>query len=354
MLLVGQSEFIPDLANHSRALHDYAQVPVCGDLTHNLHRAGLSHLCLSHDSYPSNFWEKEEHAPQLLVTVGKGLISKAFRNFFQKFPPSLHWHIEVSDTFPANPFFTMTDWIQCDPAWLIGKLAEVSYFGNHAESLERKGYQSAWSETEAKARLRIKDATFLDAWSDFSAVWSLLTNLPARSGIFYGNSMAIRYGCWLGALHQPEQAIWSNRGTSGIDGCLSTAVGIAMARPDEKLFLVLGDMSFQYDRNGLWKNELPANLKIIILNNAGGNIFRILPGSGNMPELEKFFELQQNRTAEQEANAAGIAYKKARSKEELQQEWQGFLEGGCQILECFTDKEQNAQQVKAWKKASNE
>lgn len=351
MVLVGQHTAEADLANHARALFEYSRIPVCGDLSHNLHKAGLDHLALSHDTYSPGFWENAEHAPDLLITIGKGLISKAFRGLFSRFPPAMHWHIEVSDVHPADPFFSMTDWICCDPAWFIGKIAEGSYFGNSTDSLQRSRYQNAWKEAETQARIKLRNLAGLKEWSDYTAVHSMIAHFPARAGIFYGNSMAIRYGCWLGAHHQPEQTIWCNRGTSGIDGCLSTAVGIALGRPEEMLILVLGDMSFQYDRNGLWKNELPPNLKIIILNNAGGNIFRILPGSGNMPELEAYFELNQTRTAEQEAQAAGIRYRKVQSLDELQLAMPGFLESGCQVLECFTNKETNALQVKAWKQA---
>lgn len=353
LVLVGQTSVNPDLANHTRALHEYSQVPVCGDITHNLHQAGLNHLSLSHDSYPAAFWDSEANAPELLVTIGKGLITKSFRSFLQKFPANRHWHIEDSTDFPADPYFSLSDWIRCNPSWFIGKLAEVSYFGSEASGSERTAFHQSWKDAEVQARKRLSSSPpYLEGWSDFSAVFSFLEAVPEVAGLFYGNSMAIRYGCWLGAFHKQTQTIWSNRGTSGIDGCVSTAIGIAQARPFEPLFLVLGDMSFQYDRNGLWRETLPANLKIVVLNNGGGNIFRILPGSGSMPELEPYFELNQMRNARSEAEAMGLPYFRVQNESEMKSVFPDFLQGGCCIMECFTDKVVNASQVKSWRQSS--
>ena len=95
--------------------------------------------------------------------------------------------------------------------------------------------------------------------------------------IHFGNSMAIR---WAGLLSQlpSKSEIHCNRGTSGIDGCLSTAVGHALASPQKTHWLFIGDLSFFYDSNGLWLPVLPENLKIIVLNDGGGGIFHVIKG----------------------------------------------------------------------------
>jgi hypothetical protein len=90
------------------------------------------------------------------------------------------------------------------------------------------------------------------------------------------NSMSIRYVNVLGG-DISDAEVFSNRGTSGIDGCVSTAIGAAMVN-QKPTFLIVGDVAFLYDRNGLLINELPQNLKIVVINNAGGNIFRMIDG----------------------------------------------------------------------------
>ena len=84
--------------------------------------------------------------------------------------------------------------------------------------------------------------------------------------------------------------IFSNRGISGIDGILSTAVGNALAQVDLLHILIIGDLAFFYDRNRLWLNHsFPKNLKIIVMNNAGGGIFTLLPRPSNQEDLFSLF-----------------------------------------------------------------
>ena len=85
--------------------------------------------------------------------------------------------------------------------------------------------------------------------------------------------MPVRYASLCGLEAVQQIAVRANRGVSGIDGCLSTAVGAALGT-DRLVTLLIGDVAFFYDRNGLWNNYLPANLRIVLFNNHGGHIFR--------------------------------------------------------------------------------
>ena len=100
--------------------------------------------------------------------------------------------------------------------------------------------------------------------------------------------MSVRYANYIGVNH-PSIEVISNRGTSGIDGSTSTAIGAACVSQQPTVFIT-GDLSFFYDSNALWSNYIPLNFRIIIVNNRGGGIFRILPGNKNSENFSTFFE----------------------------------------------------------------
>ena len=132
--------------------------------------------------------------------------------------------------------------------------------------------------------------------------------------------------------------IFGNRGTCGIDGCLSTAVGNALTT-DRAVVLLVGDVSFFYDRNGLWHRHKPNNLKVIILNNHGGGIFRLIDGPASQPEAEDYFAGTQNLDARRTAEDYHLKYLECTNPEQLGAMLEEFLdlETGPAILEITTD-----------------
>ena len=130
-------------------------------------------------------------------------------------------------------------------------------------------------------------------WSDFKVFELVFQNLPDHIVLQLGNSSTIRYAqlFQMNATH----TVFSNRGTSGIDGSTSTAIGAAMAIEQPVVFIT-GDLSFFYDSNALWNNYIPKNFKIILINNSGGGIFRILPGHKDTVEFDTFFDNSDNNT----------------------------------------------------------
>ncbi len=182
-------------------------------------------------------------------------------------------------------------------------------------------------------------------YGDFRAIADVLHALPAGSLLQLGNSMPIRYANYLGVApnHRPS-SINSNRGTSGIDGTVSTAVGAALSTTTITTLLV-GDLAFFYDRNGLWHSHLPANLRIVLLNNHGGGIFDILDGPDRLPaELRKtFFLTPQPLSARRTAEDHGLDYYRATEIESLLASLPAFFDigKGPALLEIETDMETN-------------
>ena len=136
---------------------------------------------------------------------------------------------------------------------------------------------------------------------------------------------------------------YANRGVSGIDGCLSTAAGIAFASKLPTL-AVTGDLSFLYDSNALWNNELPANLRILVVNNGGGGIFHIIRGPSEQPGLKKFVEADHPVKIHKLAEAFGLDYYYAADISALEGSWDSFLAGNgrAAIFEVKTNAEISA------------
>ena len=133
----------------------------------------------------------------------------------------------------------------------------------------------------------------------------------------------------------------SNRGVSGIDGSSSTAVGAAKVTV-EKTLLVTGDLSFIYDQNSLWNDELPSNLKIIVINNQGGGIFNIIPGPKTTPYAKKHFETTHELSLEKIAATFKINYQCANNKNDATKSLDNILNSNqMEILELFTGESKN-------------
>lgn len=347
LLLAGQHRPDNELSNAIKALSEYGHCPVVGDFLHNLH--DHHGLIKSADSFPEPFWNSPELEPEILITIGAGILSKSTRAFLKKSKPRYHWHIQEKG-FPADPNGTITHHIQADPAWFLTKLGEASFFSVDEKQNESKRYFQIWKDAEKKAREITEEFAGTVTWSDFASIEILTRSLPLNLVLFAGNSMSVRYLQWLSFRIPSGIPVFANRGTSGIDGCLSTSIGLALAHPDKTILAVLGDMSFVYDRNALWSKSIPFNLRVLVLNNAGGNIFRIIPGSGSIPELDQYFELNQPFSARNAALESGMDYFEARDSDYLHSAWNEFFSNhGPALMECFTDRFDNATIVKQFK-----
>jgi len=155
--------------------------------------------------------------------------------------------------------------------------------------------------------------------------------------------MGVRYYNFLGAK-SPSYEVICNRGTSGIDGSNSTAVGCTFTTKDP-VTLITGDMAFFYDRNAFWHNYSMPNLRIIILNNHAGGIFRLIDGPSKQPELEEFFETKQALDAEHLCRELGFKYFKAENDHTLDEVLGTFFDKSIhpQILEISSESKSNAE-----------
>jgi 2-succinyl-5-enolpyruvyl-6-hydroxy-3-cyclohexene-1-carboxylate synthase len=253
--------------------------------------------------------------PDVLLTFGGMIISKKIKAFLRKYAPKAHWHIgpfEANDTF-----FCLTEHAKTQPETFLEKVLE----GQNA--YVESDYQSHWLRIKAH-RLK-KHQSYMEnlPFSDFLAFHSILEHFPKHVNVQMGNSSAIRYA-QLFKWHE-SVTMFCNRGTSGIDGSTSTAIGAA-AVSETPTILITGDLSFFYDSNALWNNYIPHNFKIILLNNGGGGIFRILPGHKNTENFDRFFETKHELNAVQLCLMFGFQYTIANSRKELEEALPSFFE----------------------------
>ena len=164
--------------------------------------------------------------------------------------------------------------------------------------------------------------------------------MPHNSQLQISNSSAIRYAQLIPI--DPSIEVYCNRGTSGIDGSTSTAIGAAVANAKPTI-LITGDIGFLYDSNALWNNYIPKNFKIILINNGGGGIFRILPGHNETPVFNTFFETSHHLTAEHLAKMYDLNYAAANDELSLSKELNSFYAQNDKpsILEVFTPTLEN-------------
>lgn len=268
--------------------------------------------------------------PEILLTIGGMIVSKRIKAFLRKYQPAEHWHVDALRAY--DTFGCLTESIIASPndffASFIPKVIPVTS-NYQTKALKVRSYRAE------KQELYFNTVEFSD-WKVFAL---LLSKLPENCHLQISNSSPIRYAQ---LFPIPKSiAVFCNRGTSGIDGSTSTAIGAAVGNK-QPTFFITGDISFFYDSNALWNNYVPNNFKIILINNSGGGIFRILPGHQETPTFNTYFETSHHLTAVNLATMYGFNYLKANSLEEIEEVWTSFMETNSPIIfEIFTPEKSN-------------
>ena len=347
LIVGGQHNPDPELSAVLGQIAEEWNVPVVGDCISNMYGSEL--FIRHHDLFLGNA-EDENLAPDLLITFGLSLVSKELKLFLRKNRPSQHWHIG-QDAFLADPLQSLTRQIPAEPLYFFQTLFEkIDYqlFVENSDIQIDTAYGALWQQKEYEIRRSKQEYIHnLSSLNDLTAIDFIFQAINGHSQLHIGNSMAIRYANALGV--ESSLGLYCNRGTSGIDGCVSTAVGAALVNNLPTL-LIVGDVSFLYDRNGLLIQHRPDSLKIVVVNNAGGNIFRMIDGPAGLPELGEYFETRHSFTAKRTCEDSNIAYFKLRDIVSMQSTITKFLASNIiSLLEIFTDPEENRRTWKALK-----
>lgn len=274
--------------------------------------------------------------PDLLITIGLSVISKNLKLFLRGHRPEAHWHIRREEKAP-DTYLALTKHISADTIEALQSL-----LSKLIKSDSQSGFQRSWQELNDQTENHIQQYAS-KSFSEFNCYKNILNALPSGCDLHLANSMAVRYANVIGIKPNKDIEVYCNRGTSGIDGSNSTAVGTALMT-DGPTFLLTGDMAFLYDKNAFWHNHLPDHLHIVIFNNHGGGIFRMIDGPSRQPELKQFFETRQQKDAKLLAATYDFEYYACRNKNDLDLALPEFMQTGKRkILEIFTDSEENKQ-----------
>ncbi len=261
--------------------------------------------------------ERAALAPDLLIAFGQQVVSKRLKLFVQSLE-----NVEIRELE--------------EDAILTDQLKDLL-----ASAEPDNSYQLLWKEIEDRESDRAQSYFRQAPFGNLTALARILEAASAQTVIHLGNSATIRYSQLLRS--RPDLLYYSNRGVSGIDGSLSAAVGAAMVS-DQQHLLILGDLSFVYDSNALWNKSFPENLKIVVLNDGGGGIFRLLDGPDRMEFFEEFSVTQHPVSLELLSGAFGRRFGRVASLDELDKQMGGLFmsDKGLDILEVDTTTSDNS------------
>jgi 2-succinyl-5-enolpyruvyl-6-hydroxy-3-cyclohexene-1-carboxylate synthase len=280
--------------------------------------------------------EKTDFHPDLIITVGEGTISKRLKQYLRINKPAEHWHIgpgQYTDTYKS-----LSAVIQADPVTFLSELHQ------HPPITENK-FASVKNKTLRLAELHEEFAS-APGLSDLRVIHKILSVIPDNSIVHLANSTPVRYA----QLSPSREFItyFANRGTSGIDGCISTAAGSAY-RSQKQVFIISGDLAFIYDSNALWNNHPQLNLKIVVLNNNGGNIFSLIESSPEMDKARMYFETPHKVKIKSLTEAYGAGHLECSGLDELDSKMEELTRwNGTCVLEIKTDPKTNTRVYKEY------
>ncbi|MFN3403625.1 MAG: 2-succinyl-5-enolpyruvyl-6-hydroxy-3-cyclohexene-1-carboxylic-acid synthase [Cytophagaceae bacterium] len=337
LIVAGQGKIDNALKTALENFCKKTQAVIIGDIISNTHN--LTGAITKHDiilSYDNN---RKILSPDLLITFGRSIISKPLKQLLRNNPPKEHWHIDPSG-IGADTF-------QC-----LCKIIPVSatyFFENVNYSGTNNSYNNIWKKLNTKAENFINNFFHEPlSFNEFSAIEKVMKNLPENILLHLSNSMPVRYANYFSS--QKDLEIYCNRGTSGIDGVTSTAMGAAFSG-NKQVVLLTGDMAFFYDRNAFWHNYDYKNLRIILLNNHGGGIFKLIDGPSAEPEVDEYFVTKQKLNATSLAKEFNIEHHLCKNFQDIDNCLVSFYTPSekAKIMEIDTDVSVNTEVFKLFK-----
>lgn len=344
LIVIGQSDTIDFPINN---LAEKYKIPILGDIISNAH--GNETILRHQDLFLGNNNTKiyPSLQPDLLITFGKSVISKNLKLFLRKHKPKVHWHIqpygEVADTFQS-----LTNIIRTTPKLFFDTVVDKE--SDSFAFQEQENFYHIWGNEERKVNKHITEFSTNEPLNELEAYQLVMKSVPSNCSLHLANSMAVRYANYIGL--KPKQTgvnVFANRGTSGIDGSNSTAVGSAIIS-GKATVLLTGDMAFFYDRNAFWHNYDMPNLKIVVFNNHGGGIFNMIKGPSDQAEYKEYFETDQKLSAKSLAEEYGFEYISCNAAKKLKNAVKDLFESeGTAVLEIETNSEINKKVLQMFK-----
>jgi 2-succinyl-5-enolpyruvyl-6-hydroxy-3-cyclohexene-1-carboxylate synthase len=334
MVICGQMQKNESLTMELSRFASNSSVVVLVENTSNLFDEKFIH-CIDRTLNAINEKDFIAFKPDLLISIGGAIVSKKIKTFLRKNKATLHW--KIGNEFPyMDTFQSLSHTFETDALSFFRLINTLEFKRNSSN------YGSKWKTLDYLIKDKFNQFFENLPYSDLAVFYSLIDYLPDSVQIHMGNSSVVRYCQLFDPIH--TNTYWCNRGTSGIDGSSSTALGASVIKRDLTHVLITGDVSFFYDSNAFFNRYHEKNLRIILINNSGGGIFRIIPGPKESAQLEKYFEAKHHFTAKELCASFNVNYQSVSDLQELKMVLGDFLAQADQqakLLEVFTPAEFN-------------
>ncbi len=313
--------FMPPDEKVSRALTSLAAMPnvvVMTEAQANIH--GSDRFIDKIDLTLCGMSRSERQAlnPDVVITIGGSLVSRIVKGWLRHSDVK-HWHIGTQP-WSVDCFKHLERRIAMQARNILPALAAAMHRQARRDNAH-SSYAAEWLGIKTKAEADALNRLATAPWSDLTAMQTVIGLTPQKWNLQLSNGTAVRYAQMFDCsrIHRVD----CNRGVSGIDGSASTAIGAALAYRGTTL-LITGDMSMQYDIAALSSAAMTARLKIAVLNNGGGGIFRCVASTRSLDELDAYLACHTNLPLRDLARGYGLAYFEARCADELGREWPRF------------------------------
>jgi len=274
--------------------------------------------------------------PDLLITLGGHIVSNKMKQYLRSYPPRETWHLSPDPTV-VDLFCSLTEQI----------IAPVEPFLETMAQCLADCASSPYARHWRKRIDRLPSPT--PRYSSLAVVGSLLSHLPEEPCVLHlANSSSVRYA---ELFRKPSRLLTlCNRGTSGIEGSLSTALGFARQRAEERHFIVIGDLSFFYDLNALGLPEVGSNVRVLLLNNQRGSIFQSLPTLEMDRLSQRYITAEHQLRAQGWAESCGWEYLSVQEASKLEETMAHFV-GPAErprLLEAFVSSEDEIAELQTY------
>ncbi len=290
--------------------------------------------------------------PEVIIRFGALPVSKWLNTYLDKITPKHRIHIRENGVW-ADDSHRTTLFMQANETAVCRAMTEQSVLR------ENDDWITAVTERDTRTEHALQQAIFKE-YFDGAVVADVLDLIPEKATLFMGNSSPIRHLDQYGQATSKSIFAYASRGASGIDGNISTALGIHAVR-QEPLVAVLGDITFYHDLNGLWQINAPSpqpspsggglgwgskanlsNITIVLLNNNGGAIFNRLPIAALDPPFSELFLTPPNLDFEPVVRMYGLEYQLAENQEEFREMFAKSVQDDVpRVIEVRTENQQD-------------
>lgn len=331
----------------NRALSEFASLPnvtlICETIS-NLHPDGHAFMA---DSLLTGMSDErlDSLRPDIVISIGGALVSRMLKEYLRGSKGTEHWTLSDTDV-SVDCFQRLALHIDVTPYRFFRSMAAMtSHLVRKGYAIKHPDYHNAWQKERDSIFSNDNGKLALLPWSELKALEKVFRSVPDNYNLFLSNGTCVRYAQLL--TDRIPHACYCNRGVSGIDGTNATALGASLAYNGTTL-LVTGDMSFAYCPEIMNMRRLGGDLRIIVINNSGGGIFRFIKTTRDLEMREKYFCSDPELPVRHVTEAYGWNYRSARDIRSLEEGLQFLFSNPATLLEITVDPETSAETLIRW------